>query len=427
MRLARRPLDHWLRLAAATAALLSLISVAASISSRYAQLAAVSPAADTVAGQLRPADAQRLAQSGVRPETYALYFTAAETMSALVGLAVASLIIWGHAAHWMALLVSLNLVAAAAALPLVPALGAAHPPWAWLALAWRTVFAGSMILLFYQFPDGRFVPRWTRWLTVTWLAYSGLLLLLPNAPQIPTSFGRGLVAEDAVPTGSVVFFLVAGVLAQIWRYRRFSSAAERQRTRWVVFGFAMFLVCFAAGLGFLTYVPVAPVGPGHALARLAGPTFILIGFQLLAGSIALAVLRHRLWDIDVVIRRTLIYSALTVVLAALYLGSVLLLQAAFRWLTGQAQSQLVTVLSTLAIAALFGPLRARVQLGIDRRFYRNKYDATRTLAEFAASARDETNLERLSEQLVSVVEGTLQPASVRLWLKPGGGTKEARK
>ena len=417
MTVATRPSGRRHRLVGAAALLLALISVVAGIPSRYAQLATVTRAADTVSGQLRPEDAQRLTHSGVLPETYAVYFTLAEIVTALVGLAVASLIVWGHSAHWMALLVALNLVATTAALPLVPALGSAHPQWAWLVLAWRTVFVGSLILLFYQFPDGRFVPRWTRWLAAAWLAYIGLAFLFPGW-DIPAGFGRGLMSEDIVPTGAAVIFLVTGVLAQVWRYRRVSSAAERLRTRWVVFGFAVFLVCFLAGVGVLTYMPVAPAGPGYAVARLVGPTFILLGLQALAVSIAFAVLRHRLWDIDVVIRRTLIYSVLTVILAGTYLGSVVLLQTAFRWLTGQAQSQLVTVLSTLAIAALFGPVRNRVQRAIDRRFYRQRYDAARTLAGFAASARDETHLEQLSERLVAVVDETMQPQTVGLWLKP---------
>jgi hypothetical protein len=196
-----------------------------------------------------------------------------------------------------------------------------------------------------------------------------------------------------------------------------SSAAERQRTRWVVFGFALFMACFVAGVGTLTYVTVAPVGLSLALGRLGGPTFILIGFQALAVSIAFAVLRYRLWDIDVIIRRTLIYSALSAVLAAAYFGSVVLLQSTFRLVTGEEQSSLVVVLSTLAIAALFGPLRSRVQQAIDQRFYRQKYDAARTLAGFAASARDETDLEQLSTHLIQVINQTMQPAHVGLWLR----------
>jgi hypothetical protein len=138
---------------------------------------------------------------------------------------------------------------------------------------------------------------------------------------------------------------------------------------------------------------------------------------VLPAGILVAILRYRLWDIDVLIRRTLIYSVLTVVLALAYFGTVLVLESLFRGITGQGQNSLVVVLSTLAIAALFGPLRSRVQAWIDRRFYRRKYDAAWTLAGFAASARDETDLAQLSTRLVDVVEETMQPAHVDLWLR----------
>jgi hypothetical protein len=136
-------------------------------------------------------------------------------------------------------------------------------------------------------------------------------------------------------------------------------------------------------------------------------------------AIAIAILRYRLWDIDLVIHRTLVYSILTGLLALTYFGAVLVLQNVFRVLTGQEQNSLAAVLSTLGIAALFVPLRSRVQRAIDRRFFRNKYDAARALGGFAASARDETNLESLSAQLVRVVDDTMQPENVTLWLRPG--------
>jgi hypothetical protein len=140
-------------------------------------------------------------------------------------------------------------------------------------------------------------------------------------------------------------------------------------------------------------------------------------------SIGIAILRYRLWDIDLIIRRTLVYSVLSSALALTYFASVVLLQAAFRVLTGQGQNQLVTVASTLAIAALFAPLRRRVQDAIDRRFYRKKYDAAKTLAAFAATCRDETDLDKLAESLINVVQETMQPAQVSLWLKEKANPK----
>jgi hypothetical protein len=134
-------------------------------------------------------------------------------------------------------------------------------------------------------------------------------------------------------------------------------------------------------------------------------------------SIAIAVLRYQLFDIDLLIRRTLIYSMLTASLAFVYFSSVVLLQQFFRAVTGAQQSEIVTVISTLAIAALFVPLRQRVQAFIDQRFYRRKYDAAKTLAAFSATARDEVELDKLTERLVAVVEETMQPAYVSLWLR----------
>jgi hypothetical protein len=143
-----------------------------------------------------------------------------------------------------------------------------------------------------------------------------------------------------------------------------------------------------------------------------------LGLGVMGVSLALAVMRYRLWDIDLIIRRTLVYAVLTAALALVYFGSVAILQSLFTAISGR-QSAVAVVASTLAIAALFAPLRVRIQEFIDRRFYRRRYNAAHILAEFAATARDETDLDQLSERLVSVVAETVQPASVSLWLKPG--------
>jgi hypothetical protein len=159
----------------------------------------------------------------------------------------------------------------------------------------------------------------------------------------------------------------------------------------------------------------------HVVARLAGPTFILAGLNAVALSIGLSVLRYRLWDIDLLIRRTLVYSLLTAALALAYVASVVVLQIAFGLVTGEARGELVTVLSTLTIAALFVPFRTRAQSAIDRRFFRRKYDAARTLALFGSQARDGIELEQLEDQLVRVVNETMQPAHAGLWVR-GGST-----
>jgi hypothetical protein len=147
---------------------------------------------------------------------------------------------------------------------------------------------------------------------------------------------------------------------------------------------------------------------------------VLIG---LPAAIGIAVLRYRLYDIDVIINRTLVYGSLTAMLVAVYVGSIVVFQAAFRSLTGQ-DSQLTIVASTLAIAALFNPLRRRIQAFVDRRFYRSKYDARKTLEAFSAKLRDETDLAELNEELLAAVRETMQPAHVSLWLRPDTTSKK---
>jgi hypothetical protein len=151
---------------------------------------------------------------------------------------------------------------------------------------------------------------------------------------------------------------------------------------------------------------------------------VLVSFGGVPIAVGFAVLKYRLYDIDVIINRTLVYGSLTTLLAAVYFGGVTATQAIYRTLTGQEQQpQLAIVISTLVIAALFMPLRRRIQSFIDRRFYRSKYDAAKTLEAFSAKLRDETDLDALSEDLVGVVRETMQPAHVSLWLRPDTDSK----
>jgi hypothetical protein len=198
------------------------------------------------------------------------------------------------------------------------------------------------------------------------------------------------------------------LVAQIYRYRRMSDPSLRQQTKWVVFG-----IVAALGGGFALFL-LDLVVPRGVLASLLGTTaFFLLGL-LIPVSIAVAVLRYHLYDIDLIINRTLVYGSLTLMLALLYFGGVTVTQALFTALTGQVeQPQLAIVVSTLVIAALFSPLRRRIQSFIDRSFYRRKYDAAKTLEEFSMKLRDETDLQALRGDLIGVVAETMQ-ASPRL-------------
>jgi hypothetical protein len=205
--------------------------------------------------------------------------------------------------------------------------------------------------------------------------------------------------------------MVASALSVIVRARR-AGRVERQQIKWLAYGGAVVVgTMFVGGLISIWSVAVS----------IAVTTVALLGLPISTG---IAIVRHRLYDIDLLINHTLVYGALTALLAVVYFGGVTATQAIFRTLTGQEeQPQLAVVVSTLVIAALFNPLRHRIQAFIDRRFYRRKYDAAKTLETFSARLRDETDLDALNSELVEVVRETMQPAHVSLWLRPDTTSK----
>jgi hypothetical protein len=166
-------------------------------------------------------------------------------------------------------------------------------------------------------------------------------------------------------------------------------------------------------------IPALTATPGRTvLLALVGGTAVYLALSFLPISFGIAILRYRLWDVDALINRTLVYGSLTISIAALYIGGVIVLQALFSAATGQS-SDLAVAVVTLAVAALFNPWRHRVQRFIDRRFYRRKYDAARTLAAFSARLRDEVDMDELKSNLLAVASDTMQPSSVSLWLREG--------
>jgi hypothetical protein len=353
-------------------------------------------------------------QLGLSVDLFAAYFVAIEIAFVAVSAAIGVAIFWRRSDDRMALLVSLMLTTLGASLtvpyPLVDL------PFVWKLSAETVSFVGSAstILYLYLFPVGHFVPRWTRW-----LAMAGIGLIVAA-----TFFFEPLLSLFRYPfsTAAWVGVVFAGTIlfTQIYRYRRMSDPSLRQQTKWVVFGI---VAALGGGFALLMLDLVVPRG---VLASLVGTTaFFLLGL-LIPVSIAVAVLRYHLYSIDLLINRTLVYGSLTVTLVILYFGGIVVLQRLFVILTGQ-QSTLAVVASTLLIAALFTPLRRRIQSFIDRRFYRSKYDAAKTLEAFSARLRDETDLDALSDDLTSVVRESILPAHVSLWLHPDPALKDKKK
>jgi hypothetical protein len=348
--------------------------------------------------------AQALKELNLSVNLFAAYFVAVEIVFAAVWAAVGALIFWRRSNDRMAFLVSFMLLTTGAAIP-IPLFTLDLSPF-WTASARVVTFLGaaSFALFAYVFPDARFVPRWSRW-----LALAAIVVVAPSS-----LFPHSLLSTLRYPLlNALVSFVLAGVilLLQSYRYTRVSDATQRQQTKWVVLGLVV-----ALG-GYLVFPFVDALFPGGLLASLLANTAYFVLLLFLPISIAIAILRYRLYEIDLLINRTLVYGSLTVTLVALYFGGIVLLQRMFVLLTGQ-KSTLAVVASTLVIAALFTPLRRRIQSFIDRRFYRSKYDARKTLEAFSAQLRDETNLNALSDDLVGVVRETMQPAHVSLWLRP---------
>jgi hypothetical protein len=356
-------------------------------------------------GLLTLEDARRLGELGLSRTFYAAYEgVGVETALTLICFAVATVIFLRRSDDVMALFTSFVLLifGGAGAAGTMRALAEAHSAFWFPVHLLDYVSQVSVGVFFYLFPTGEFVPRWTRWAALASAAFFVPDIFFPDST----------VATISDP----LFFVFLGslVIAQVYRYLRVSTAEQRQQTKWVVFGFAAALVGFTAVIA-LAFVPaILDVGP---LGYMVFSTLVYGFLALIPLSIGVAVLRSRLYDIDVVINRALVYGPLTATLVALYFGGIVVLQRVFLTLTGQ-QSTLAVVASTLAIAALFNPLRRRVQALVDRRFYRKKYDAAKTLATFNSRLREETDLDSLREEVLGVVSATMQPARASLWLRP---------
>lgn len=280
---------------------------------------------------------------------------------------------------------------------------------AWLSLwSWATGLLAFLLLIPLLFPDGR--PPQGRWrilvrLDLIVLAAVAVDLATQPGPMyrgIENPFGIGLarsVPVIAAIVAALVVLVVAGIVSAVVRYRRAVATARVQMRE----------VLFATCLTVVGFVAISGLGASDVLYTL--------DYTLIPGSVGLAMLRYRLYDVDVVIRRTLVYAALVAMLAAVYLAGVAGLGVGLRALTGLSSSLAVT-LSTLAVVAAFQPLRGRIQRAVDRRFYRSAYDARATVEAFSGQLREQIDLELLADRLLETVRETVRPRSVSVWLAP---------
>jgi hypothetical protein len=361
-----------------------------------------------------------LQASGVSVQFYAICLLSISFASTVVWVVVATIIFWRRADNWIAFFASLALITfGTMSLPPSPPALADESFGVWLPIRLLALIGTVTLFTFYLlFPTGRFVPSWTRWATVVFAAHDAFYYLYPRSIfDIARSFP---LLDFAVLTTLACI----AIGSQVYRYRYVSSPAERRQTKWVVFGLV------SAGLGTVAFelsISGSPLGQFSLLTALALDAALWGSLLLIPLSIGVAIIHDRLWDIDIVIRRTLVYGILTASLALVYFGGVAVAQAVLHALSGDVdRPQSAVVISTLAIAALFNPLRRRIKVFIDRRFYRRKYDARKTLEAFSATLSHETDLEALSDDLVAVVRRTMQPAHVSLWLRPETDAKGKR-
>jgi hypothetical protein len=348
-----------------------------------------------------PASIAQFHASGLTLSFYSGYIGTIELISTFLSLGIGLLIFARKSNTWIGLLTSLFLITYGVAqfdgdnvLKAYP--GLAGPTSSLLPLGFI-----CLAVFLYVFPDGHFVPRWTRFLLLAWVPFFFISSnLIPDGGFVPLLFA----------------FLLISLGAQIHRYRRVSTPLQRQQTKWAVFGVIISIVGFV-GIIIINNLLKVSEQPG-TFGYLWGDTAVILVQACLPISIGIAILRSRLFDIDVIINQTLVYGSLTVLLGGLYAGLIIGLESLAPLIGGKnGQAPIALVISTLAIAALFQPVRRRLQALIDRRFYRRKYNAEKILAAFSATLRQEVDLHQLCEEMLHVVRETMQPEQVSLWIQ----------
>ena len=414
---------RWLSLARGGWIVLALLLVAnfvASIPAYYTILQTACAPSTAQCASWQPTPGNMIALQGLHlpVAAYAAYFISLVVAVSLLYWIVGILIFWRKSHEWIGVSVSLLLIIFGSFGTSSTLEGAFLTPQTPLFIGIPILLIGllqwpALGIFLLTFPTGRFVPRWSWLIVLLWIGQLGFFWSTNFVP----------VLANFLPL--VVFVTWGSTLGiQVYRYVRVYDAVQRQQVKWFMFGSIAGLSLVVVGNGALGGL-VAPLNAPDSWFQLLNGTFTAFFFASLPLAIGVAIFRYHLWDIDILINRTLVYGSLTALLALIYFGLVIGLESLVRLFTGQAsQSPVIIVASTLAIAALFQPLRKRIQAIIDRRFYRRKYDAAKTIAAFSATLRNEVDLTRLREHLLNVVQETMQPAHVSLWLRQPTRTED---
>jgi hypothetical protein len=372
----------------------------------YVRLLQTSCTSVCTTGQLSTDTVMQIQHVGVSLGSYVVFNLAVVIIVDLLSFVIAAVLVWRRFDDWMAMLVALMLIGYASSSITNAVL---LSDWFGPALASGLLNFSQqsditiLVFAFYLFPDGRFVPRWTRWIAILGFGISFFFLLVPSAAQSLFSLILYLIV------------LLSLVVAQVYRYRSVSTPTQRQQTKWVVYGLTMTIILIVSFGGIPELIFPALVQNGSLFSSISNILASVVSV-LIPISFAVAILRYRLYDIDILINRTLVYVTLTATLGLIYFGCIFILQTLLRGIINQ-NSTIAIVVSTLAIYILFQPIRHRVQTIIDRRFYRHKYDAAKIVAAYNATLRNEVDLDQLREHLLAVMHETMQPSHVSLWVR----------
>ncbi len=401
---------RWLVIAPVTWAIVFAGMLAAFAFGIPSYLASLSHACPDVCSFTEP-QAAALASVRISLDAFAWITVALACVIVLISATLSLVLFWRRSNDWMVLLVSLFLVSYPIlniGVTATQSVNLASP--AWLAIQILTL-PGSFIFYatFLLFPNGRFVPRWTWILFVVFTAWS------LAATYFLDALGGLLVV--GYPLTSITI-----IVLQVYRYRHASTPVQRQQTKWAIAGLAAVLIANQ-----LFWLPSGLTPLGNTLYMPVSYLFYQLVILAMPITFFIAIQRHRLYDIDTIINRALVYGSVTVTLVAIYVGCIIGFQALarnFLHMPGGGDHPLTIVISTLLIAALFQPLRRQVQRAVDRRFYRTKYDARKAVETFGATLRQEVDITSFSQQLLTVVQQTMEPAHISLWLKEPSARKE---